>query len=775
MINFSEIAHSVSRYTAMALAATMKHIPLTSLRGVTSNANSRSRVSYGRNRGDISMPTIPDLQAPTSIEPSTEQTLLQTCLDLVRVEITNQGMVIRIMGASAEEIDVLRVAFQNMNLNVDEYASSNHSSSSSNQTGNTLFLIQHNQVFRLLFRLGFDGRDVFDAYEAARIRGALHFDAPQTGPVVHVAYRQYAAMAKLTKDLEGMLPDVKFQCRQISRDARLEAIPNELDRLYTLLTKEIADYPTISMARAAIYDQLQHVVQQFGSVLQDPDFYQAPKKSLHNKIFSNFDAMAASCLFYADAIWSQFTVKPLAEASEEAAVAVVSEPLKAASEEASTVLAAEETADISSKKAKFKPEETFNYTDIARNNTKITLRSRVGRIVPNPITGNVQIGAVIETCATEVPSNTPLHVIFIVDVSGSMGDLTFDNSRISAASQLVGAVTEQLQSTDYIDIMVFGQTARHTDGGFATEAKKTQLLTRNQRNDICLSSAYLSGVNRDSTHLDEVAKMLPPIAQADQLIGCQTIVMLLSDGGTDASHAATLNYVGNPGASSLVRDTLLEKWHLNSEQTRFVAMGIGSGVSCDVIKAFADDNDFLLMDDSDISNSARYTSLKNSFLLKCKPFTQVAVSATLTTTDGLHGFLETTQGRDHSVAYIELIAKMLQQRGLPMSLILNMLIPFLEPKRFLCLSQTECVQIPRKFVIPHAHLVSSLSLFVRPTVSSSSDYMQSNMGHIEETDPVDDDLNTQITSYEQAVTATQSNQGGGMDNARNYQARSGRR
>lgn len=759
MINFSEIAHSVSKYTAMALAATMKHIPLTSLRSVTSNASSRSRVVYSRNRGDISMSAIPDQQAPTSIEPSTEQTLLQTCLDLVRVEITNQGMDIHIMGASAEEIDVLRTAFHNMNLNFVEYASSNYSSS--NQTGNTQFLIQHNQVFRLLFRLGFDGRDVFDAYEAARIRGALHFDAPQTGPAVHVAYRQYAAIAKLTKDLEGMRPDVKFQCRQISRDARLEAIPNELDRLYTLLTKEMADYPTISMARAAIYDQLQHVVQQFGSVLQDPAFYQAPKKSLHNKIFSNFDAMAASCLFYADAIWSQFTVPPLAAAaSEEAAVADVSTA---------------ETADISSKKAKFKPEETFKYADIAGNNTKITLRSQVGRIAPNPITGNVQIGAVIETCATEVPSNTPLHVIFIVDVSGSMGALTFDNSRISAASQLVGAVTEQLQSTDYIDIMVFGQTAKHTDGGFATEAKKAQLLTRNQRNDICLSSDYLSGVNRESTHLDEIAKILPPIAQADQLIGCQTIVMLLSDGRTDADHAATLNYVGNPGASSLVRDTLLEKWHLNSEQTRFVAMGIGSGISCDVIKAFADDNDFLLMEDSDISNSARYTELKNSFLLKCKPFTQVAVSATLTTTDGLHGFLETTQGRDHSVAYMELIAKMLQQSGLPMSLILNVVIPFLEPKRFLCLSQAECVQISRKFVIPHAHLVSSLSLFVRPIVSSSSDYMQSNMGHIEETDPVDDDLNTQITSYEQAVTATLSNQGDGMDNARNYQARSGRR
>ncbi|MBP6919010.1 MAG: hypothetical protein KBB94_08850 [Legionellaceae bacterium] len=744
--SFETISKSVSRYTAVALACILKDIPLTSIKS-ESPGNS---ISYGRSvrgGGRFSQPAPVSVASDVTNADATDsqqskEELITRLLSHVRVDIVDPGMRLTLQHVTEEEVDTLRQAFAALQLSYIE-----EMSPSSNPTN--YFTIPHNQVFRLLFSLGFDARDVFDAYEAARGREDIHL----LNAEVSVTYKQYAAVAKLTKDLQEMRAKIAFRCSQF-RDEKLVAIQARMTELWKLITGDLSDFATISIARGALYNQLQNLALAFNEILQDETYKAASNRSLKNLIFTECDAMAALCLFYSDRIWSQFLI----EEKESVAVASL--------EAVSTGRPVSELATVA---------RAGHAKSVAQDPmvpASISFATQAAMINPNPITGNIQIGARITATGEQVPSVMPRHLIFIVDVSGSMGHHAETDSGIFKAAHFIGEAINQLNETDGFDIITFDTTADYRTGGFGSAEEKAAALTQRGTNFL-LNPVHIpeGGI----TNLDLVAQLIS-MSDSASLRGRpvdahQSVVILLSDGATSSTYANERHYIGNPGASSIVRDALLNTWHLNPASTRFVAMGLGSNFNSKVLVAFADDGDFVLLNDS--FGSDGYTQIKEEFLAKCRPFTRVEMTGSLATQDGLFGCMETTRGRSQHVAYIELITNMLSQR-LPFLVISSAIMPFLQPERWLCLSQGETVSRTLKFVIPSRTLVSPLSFWVQVRLSDEGLRAAKKSNDIEIDAAQDNDLNTMVTAYESDIATTQDESSHGVANAQAYQRAGGR-
>ena len=753
--SFETISKSVSRYTAVALACILKDIPLTSIKS-ESPGNS---ISYGRSvrgGGRFSQPAPVSVASDVTNADATDsqqskEELITRLLSHVRVDIVDPGMRLTLQHVTEEEVDTLRQAFAALQLSYIE-----EMSPSSNPTN--YFTIPHNQVFRLLFSLGFDARDVFDAYEAARGREDIHLRNAE----VSVTYKQYAAVAKLTKDLQEMRAKIAFRCSQF-RDEKLVAIQARMTELWKLITGDLSDFATISIARGALYNQLQNLALAFNEILQDETYKAASNRSLKNLIFTECDAMAALCLFYSDRIWSQFLI----EEKESVAVASL--------EAVSTGRPVSELATVARAGHAKSVKQAGHAKSVAQDPmvpASISFATQAAVINPNPITGNIQIGARITATGEQVPSVMPRHLIFIVDVSGSMGHHARTDSGIFKAAHFIGEAINQLNETDGFDIITFDTTADYRTGGFGSAEEKAAALTQRGTNFL-LNPVHIP--EGGSTNLDLVAQLIS-MSDSASLRGRpvdahQSVVILLSDGATSSTYANERHYIGNLGASSIVRDALLNTWHLNPASTRFVAMGLGSNFNSKVLVAFADDGDFVLLNDS--FGSDGYTQIKEEFLAKCRPFTRVEMTGSLATQDGLFGCMETTRGRSQHVAYIELITNMLSQR-LPFLVISSAIMPFLQPERWLCLSQGETVSRTLKFVIPSRTLVSPLSFWVQVRLSDEGLRAAKKSNDIEIDAAQDNDLNTMVTAYESDIATTQDESSQGVANAQAYQRAGGR-
>ena len=699
MTTFNDIAQSISKYTAVMIAAIMEGITLDTL-----------KLNQG---GEI-----------------------DRCLALVKVCVTPDGIGIFLLNElPGEKIELLRNELKTIVLHYD------FKEASSEQGSSHEIYIKHDRIFRLLFILGFDGRDVFDMYEAARLRGDIHLPPspkPREGYNIEAsaAYRQYAAIAKLTKDLEEVQAQVNFRVSQFN-NVHLHTIKIKTDNLWKLITLDLGAYETVSKARAAIHHQLADVIVALDTLLKDPVFDQANERSLHNLIYEDCRAMQGLCLVYTDIIWNQFA--PLEKKSPALQPAGVA---RVPSQDVSTSY-------------------TLEYNKESNSHEKFNVKSQAAQIAPNPITGNVQIGAIITVEAAKI-APAKRHLIFIIDVSSSM-----EGPKIAAARQFIAAAIEQLVPEDGFEIITFDYRASHQFSGLATPENKLKVIGQDVFN-----------FTRGGTHLDSVAELLSTTKPMGLPAGDhQTIVMLLSDGETFGTYAASKHYQGNRGESSYVRDALFQHWKPNPRSTRFVALGFGARISPQVLEAFADDGDFLLLPDR--SSPQDIISMQQAFLLKCQPFARVTMAGTVTDPTGAMGYLETTKGKRLDQAYADAITGILLQLRLPFHLVCHVLMPFLNIRQWMCISNTERITRTMKFVVPHSQMSTRLSFWTQVQRESyyADDFKE--MNDITPGDAKDADLSRQVQTYENAVAltqvgATQSNHSSAVQIAEAICARAGR-
>ncbi len=620
MTNFNDISTSVSKYSAVVLGAIL---------------NDRK---------------IADLRA--------SEALIDECLQTVWLELAPIGLTIYIKeGTTPEKLQALKTVFQSISLPFKSLSSEKPGYA-------TCYAIPHATVFKLLFRLGFDFRDVFDMYDAARVNNRFVSESPELQNRITIILDYYRLLAAVTKNLEEVKRKLSFRCGQFDEKILSDAL-SSIHKLVTLVTKNIQEATDSMAAHDTIADSIKRfVLPHLVSILMHDDFSKALLGSLHFDIRTDVYSMYA--------LLSTFLMKPIHHPQLD---------VNAAAKEVDNV-----------------PQLPSQQLQQGQS-SKLSIKGKAGQIPPNPITGNAQLGSHMTLSCVECHNqDRPLHIIALVDVSGSMGTATNSNSRLGKIAELLSKHTiEPLKANPnhVIDIIAYGDKAGYVWGGTVSE-----FSTDMQAQAVLDTAQGICRVNQEN--LDDVARLLvtdPTILKGKQQLmednNHQTIVIVFSDGGhaTNLEYAKINRYKGNPGSASLVRDTLIKQGIVKRETSRFLAVGVGSGLTTDILESFADNGEVMVLPDSQ-SIDANFVE---EYSRKMQPFTRFSIDSYVVDAQN-RDLLDVTKGRSLANVYEDVIESALASQ-IPVYFILKTIMSFLgAPQTIHYLSKGEQVDVVNKFV-----------------------------------------------------------------------------
>jgi hypothetical protein len=165
----------------------------------------------------------------------------------------------------------------------------------------------------------------------------------------------------------------------------------------------------------------------------------------------------------------------------------------------------------------------------------------------NPGTTNADNTA--NTTAKYQSVTMPLNIELLFDASGSMADALGTSTRIAAARQTVGYITNTLQrdANVHVGMRVFGQAGDNTDAGRAKSCASTELLVPIKSDTgtqlVSAAAAYKpTGWTPIALALNEAAADFTP----DMAANARNVIILVSDGeetcGGDPAAVASLLY-----------------------------------------------------------------------------------------------------------------------------------------------------------------------------------------------------------------------------------------
>lgn len=634
MTKFNELLSSVSLYVSVILGAILKGKEYTDL---------------------VDSDSLPD------------SSLVDDCLSKAWVEMTRLGLEIDVKSEASDPVKLSQV-FNPVLLPFKALPITNQDKKDKGLTHR--FVIRHEHVFRFLFKLGFDFRDIFDVYEAARLKGSLDSKHAHLHQFTREQFAVYSALAMLTKQLEEIKRKCEIFCKMIAHDD-LVILKNNIQDLWKLVTKEVTDYANTNDVRAIIIHTIQKkIYPMLDKLIQDSVLRDSGIKTTHHLIYLDIETIYCTLIKLVSSLRMPHRMIKLSSANHESASeAVYSYPQM-----------------ISSLSSSF---------------LDVSLNFRVGRIKSHPITGNVQLGSVIEVGAKNkaLENNSPhitppIHAMFIVDISGSMRAGRLDKV-VTLLESSIGHL-KRLNPKNTYTLITFGDKAYHEASGEVSSYDHNRVSVRTTQD---------SG---GCENLDQVALLLKKdFPRHHDYPDRQSVIILFSDGGivADYQYAKANQYLGNEGSSRLVRDTLIKQGIVNPSKARFVAVGVGSSLTCDVLSTFADADDVLVLADNESSDI-----IFPDLAAKLQPFITLSVDS-IAQDHRQEGLLSIIKGRSLAEDYESFLVSVLQQKT-SYTVAMLFILPFVMTTRSqFHLADGEKLKKVNKFVYPARQLNSPISFF----------------------------------------------------------------